>query len=187
MSPVRNRAHSKAASPSGAAGAAVSNGMRERGATLIEVLIYSALLAIFIGATLAFVASIIGSTDTLLERNEIVAAMEFMEHKLAWLAFQATGVADPAPGSSGSTLILTGADALRFPATFTIATSTVTLAFPGVTATPLANDRVTVRTFLVERYSTPQVMHALKVTITVESALYPHLVTSSTSYYAIAE
>ncbi|MFH0806218.1 MAG: hypothetical protein V1885_00595 [Candidatus Brennerbacteria bacterium] len=158
-----------------------------RGATLIETIIYAALLAMFIGATFAFVASILGSTDTLLERNEIVAAAEFVELKLAWLMGQANGVNVPVPSASSTALTIVGTDGLLFPAMFAKTTTTITLALPGTPASALTNTRVTVPTFLVEHFSTNQGSSTLRVTIEVRSALYPHLVTSSTSYYAIPE
>jgi hypothetical protein len=158
-----------------------------QGSSLIEVLIYSALLAIFIGATFSFVASILGSTDNLLERNEVVATSEFMEHKLAWLARQATGITIPAAGQSSSTIAFTGADSSLFPATFIWDGSAVLLSLPGVVSAPLTNERIIIPSFLAEHFSSAQTANALRVSFTAGSVIYPYLTVTSTTYYAINE
>jgi hypothetical protein len=158
-----------------------------KGSSLIEVLIYSALLAIFIGATFSFVASILGSTDNLLERNEVVAASEFVEHKLAWLARQATAVSTPPSGQSSTTIAFAGADSALFPATFTWDGTAVLLALPGIASAPLTNGRIVVPSFLAEHFSTAQTADTLRVEFTVRSAIYPYLMVTSTAYYAINE
>ncbi|MDP3975173.1 MAG: hypothetical protein Q8P88_02735 [Candidatus Jorgensenbacteria bacterium] len=158
-----------------------------KGSSLIEVLIYSALLAIFIGATFSFVASILGSTDNLLERNEVVATSEFIEHKIAWLAGQATGIAVPASGQSSTTIVFTGADSALFPATFAWGSSTLSLALPGVAAAPLTNGRILVSSFLAERFSSAQTANTLRVGFNIGSVIYPYLTVTSTTHYAIGE
>lgn len=158
-----------------------------QGSSLIEVLLYSALLAIFIGATFAFVASILGSTDNLLERNEVVAASEFIEHKIAWLAGQATGITVPVSGQSSTTLVFSGSDTSIFPATFAWNGSVISLALPSTPATPLINGRVVARSFLAGHFSSPQTASTLQVEFTVGSIVYPYLTVTSTTYYAINE
>lgn len=156
------------------------------GTTLIETLIYAALLATFIGATFAFVASIIGSTDTLLERNEVVTAIEFIERKLSWFAFHAASVQTPAPNASGTTLTFLGSRPELFPATFRWATDTVTLAYPGVAEAPLTNSRVRIVDFSAEHVApNPESPPVLLVRFTAQSQLYPHLRATSSTTYAL--
>lgn len=156
-----------------------------QGSSLIEVLLYSALLAIFLGATFAFVASILGSTDNLLERNEVVAASEFIEHKIAWLAGQATSITVPVSGQSSTTLAFSGSDPSIFPATFAWNGSVISLVLPSTSATPLTNGRVAVRSFLVEHFSSLPTANTLQIKFTVGSIVYPYLTVTSTTYYVL--
>lgn len=148
---------------------------------------YSALLAIFIGATFSFVASILGSTDNLLERNEVVATSEFIEHKIAWLARQATGIAVPASGQSSTTIAFMGTDNALFPATFAWNGSVISLTLPGTMSAPLTNERIVVPSFLAEHFSSTQTSDTLRVAFTAGSVIYPYLTVTSTTYYAIGE
>jgi type II secretory pathway pseudopilin PulG len=165
------------------------NSHRLSGFTLIEVLIYSALLAIFIGAAMTFVSSILGSTDAILERNEIIGNQEFIERKIRWLVLNATQATLPLPNSSSSELQLNIASSTLSPAFFSLATSSAKLQLKlGSGSTlPITNGRVRVANFWVEHFSNNQSTSTLKISLDIESALFSDVKSSSTFFYVIPQ
>lgn len=163
---------------------AMMGNMKEReGATLIEVIIYAALLAAFLGVTFAFISSVLGTSDILLERNEVVATSEFVERKLGWIFSGANAVTAPPKGTSSVTLTLGGRDAAVYPATV-VGTTTLTLMTAGGGAAALLGNRVNLVSFLAEHLSGSQATSAVRVTVVLRSVVYPYLTVSSTHFYA---
>ena len=111
----------------------------KRGFTLIEAIVYSGLLALFLSASVAFSSSILGTNNQILERNESVANLEFLDKKFAWALGQSTSVTAPSASATGNILTLTGSDGSIFPATFTITDNQITLSNVGGTAVPVTN------------------------------------------------
>lgn len=153
------------------------------GFTLIEVLIYSVILAIFIGAALSFIASILGSTDTLLERNEVLANQEFVESKIYWILGQASSVSSPAANASGTVLTAEGTNPAVYPASFNFYDNQITLALAGQPAVTLTNNRVKAGQFLVQRFSNIQTSSTVSVTFGLSDVTFPYIQSSTTIFY----
>lgn len=157
------------------------------GFTLIEVLIYSALLAIFIGAAFAFISSILGTTDTLLEKNEVISNREFVERKIKWIFSGASEVLEPEPMSSSSKLKLNGSLANIYPAILSLEGNKLMLSVGGGASTTITNNRVRVTEFRVEHYSNNQSTSTIKLTFALESSIFDYLKTSTTIFYVIPQ
>jgi len=155
------------------------------GFTMVEILIYSAILAIFLGAVFSFIASILGTTDNLLERNELLANTEFVESKIGWLTSLATGVTTPAPNSSGTALKMNLSDLTLDPALFSLTSSTINLSFASGTPAALTNDRVRVTTFEVKHLAASSSPPQLKISLALQSAIYPNIVATTTLFYVL--
>ncbi|MEK7464749.1 MAG: prepilin-type N-terminal cleavage/methylation domain-containing protein [Patescibacteria group bacterium] len=163
--------------------------MRRDGFTIIEVLIYSALLAIFLGATFAFISSILGTTDTLLERNELIANQEFVEQKLSWIVAGATNVVAPIANSSSSRLQISVVSSTLNPSIFTFASATgeIILKTGSMASASITNNRVKVKNFWIQNFSNNQSTSTLKISLSLESSIYPNLVSTSTFFYALSQ
>lgn len=158
---------------------------RQSAFSLIEALIYSALLALFLGAVVGFLTTVIGTADKLLERGEVYANRDFLERKLDWLVGQASVVTTPAASSTAPTLTLSGPDASVYPATFALDSGAITLSLAGNPALPLTNKRVQVSQFDVTHFTTAQASSSISVFIALSSALYSQFDASTTLWYVI--
>lgn len=158
-----------------------------RGFTLFEVLIYSAILAIFIGAAISFISSVLGMSDALLEKNEVLANQEFVERKLNWVLGSASAVAFPPANSSGTGLYVNGNVPAVYPAVFSLSGNQLTLSNGGGAAAAITSGRVKVSAFEVEHYSNSQSTSTIKVRFSLESVVFPHLKSSSSLFYVIAQ
>ena len=157
------------------------------GFTLIEILIYSVILAIFIGAAFSFIASVLGTTDTLLERNEVLANQDFAERKIYWILGQATGILAPGPNSSGTVLTVGGNDPAIYPVNLTLVSGQITLALPGKEAAALTNNRGRADQFLVQTFSNSQTSSTLAVTLGFSDTLFTHIRSSTTIFYVFPQ
>jgi len=160
---------------------------RNGGFTLMEVLIYSALLGLFIGAAFVFISSILGSTDTLLEKNELIANQELIEGKMNWLFGGATKVLAPAPASSSSQLRLTGSSTTIYPATIALSNNNLMLSLNGGATTSITSNRVRVLQFLSEHFSNNQSTSTIKLTMTLQSSVFNQLVSTTTLTYVLPQ
>ena len=70
--------------------------------TLIEVLIYSTLLAVLFGFTFLSINNMIASNNRMLSKNEIASNVEFVSRKLEWIFLQAKSVNMPGHNSSAT-------------------------------------------------------------------------------------
>lgn len=176
MSPPHNKKQNKLT---------VMWGMRS-GFTLLEVLIYSLILAIFIGATAAFVTGIFGTTETLLERGEVVANQEFIERKISRFAPFATAIiVPPANGSSTAELRITVADAALNPVVFSLAGENLNLSTGGGTAVPINNNRVSVPAFRAEHFVSSSSPPILRVYLEIKDKIYPVILSTTTLNYVL--
>ncbi|MBI5732536.1 hypothetical protein HY967_01070 [Candidatus Jorgensenbacteria bacterium] len=159
--------------------------MNRTGFTLIETVIYSALLAVFIVGAFLFLNSILDGSVRTLERNEVVANQEFVEQKLRWILSGAKSVSVPSTGSSSSTLTLEGNATSTYPASFSFASSAIRLSLASGTPVFLTNDRVSVISFLAEHFSSSQASSSIVVSFAISSANIPAVRTSSTNSYIL--
>ncbi|MEK7576335.1 MAG: type II secretion system protein [Patescibacteria group bacterium] len=157
----------------------------ESGFTLIEVLIYSAVLAIFMGAAFVLVSSILGSADAFLEKNELLANQEFVERKLIWALAGASGVLSPPPNSSSTGLTITGSSTLIYPAVFSLDNNQLTLSVAEGAPELIANNRVRVNEFKIEHFSSNQYDSAIKISLVLQSVVFSYLQSSSTLFHVV--
>ncbi|HXF44330.1 MAG TPA: prepilin-type N-terminal cleavage/methylation domain-containing protein [Candidatus Paceibacterota bacterium] len=156
-----------------------------KGFTLIEVLIYSAILAVFLGAAFSFIASILGTTDNLLERNEVLATAEFLEGKLGWLTSLSTGVTAPAQNASSTVLGMTLGNQTMSPAIVSLDGTAIKLSLAGGPAVPLTNGRVETTAFEIEHFSASSSPAQIKVYLSLRSAVYSNVVATTTFFYVL--
>jgi hypothetical protein len=162
--------------------------LRENGFALVEVMIYSAILAIFIGISFVFISTILGNTDSLLERNEVVVNETFLERKIGWLFSRATSITVPAPnGFSTTTIRLEGDNTSVYPAVLTFGNNEIDLSLAGGSSSPVTNNRVRVLGFMANHYSSSQSSSTLKLSVTFQNRIYPNIVITSTLSYALPQ
>lgn len=157
----------------------------QSGFTLIEVLIYSVILAVFLGASFSFVASILGTTDNLLERNEVIANREFVERKFNRLVTYAGSIIVPAANSSSTQLKLQLKDADLDPAVFNLDGDVLTLSIDDRAAVPIVNNRIKVTSFNVEHFVKPGEKPIIRIYLALKSRIYSHIVATSTYSYVL--
>jgi prepilin-type N-terminal cleavage/methylation domain-containing protein len=156
------------------------------GFTLLEVLIYSLILSIFMGAAFAFMGSILGATDTLLERNEVIVNQEFIERKLNRFAPFATAIVTPGANSSSTEeLRLNVSNAALNPVIFSLNEGAINLSVGGEPSVPLTNNRVNISSFLAEHFDNSSSPPILRVYFEVKSNIYQHIVSTTTLNYVL--
>lgn len=74
------------------------------GFTLIEVLIYSALIAVFIGSTIAIAYNFLESGANTRSRVKLAEQQQFLRQKIEWVLRGASTINSPPVGSSGTSL-----------------------------------------------------------------------------------
>lgn len=156
------------------------------GFTLIEILLYSVILAVFLGATFAFLGSILGSTDTLLEQNEVLANQEFVERKLDWLVSYATAVTAPATNTSSTvSFTITTASSSLNPAVFSKNGNELWLSLAGGVSTTLTGSRVKLTDFIAEKIVATSSSPILKIYFALESTIYKKIIATTSQSYVI--
>ena len=140
------------------------------GFTLIEVLIYSTLLAVLFGFTFLSINNMIASNNRLLSKNEVASNVEFVSRKLEWIFLQAGSVSVPAPNSSSTIelTVVTNSTSTN-PAVFSVSGANLFLSTAGASSTPIINDKVFLTSFTVEHVSNSQTTSTIKITMTLES------------------
>ncbi|MDI6734320.1 MAG: prepilin-type N-terminal cleavage/methylation domain-containing protein [Patescibacteria group bacterium] len=157
----------------------------KNGFTLIESLIYSTLLAIFLGGALIFVNSIISVNSSMQEYNELIANQEFIERKLHWLLASATNVASPVAGTASATLSINGRTSGIYPVSFSPASSTLFLSLNSGPAKEISNSRVKIDSFLATHFSNSQTSSSLLIYLELSSNKYSYIKVSSTLSYVL--
>ena len=153
-----------------------------QGFTLIEALVYSALLSLFLFSSILFASNILGANTRVTERNELLVNQEFLEKKLNYIVGQSNDITLPLAGNIGSTLTLTGPNSSLFPATFSLSNNQVILSLPGEINVPLTSNRVKVTAFSVVHLSN---LPAIRVTLAFSSINLPEIsLTTNLSYVA---
>jgi type II secretory pathway pseudopilin PulG len=152
-----------------------------RGFTLIEVIIYSGILAGFFAAILVFMSNILGSVDAVRERNEVVANQEFIERKLDWILHNASQIQIPAVGSTSSELKAVLTDGST--ADFVLSGNILNLSAASLPAEPINSLRVNVTNFSVSNTTSSPTQ--LSITVAVQSVVYTNTISSSTYFYVL--
>lgn len=154
------------------------------GFTLIEVLIYSALLAIFLGGSIALLNDILSSSGKVSDKTEILFSQEFIDKKLEWIISSSKIVQEPAANSSSSVLRLILDDAASTPISISQGTSTLEISWGGGSPVELNNSRVKITDFSVSHIVIPNMPSQLRVNFN-SSGLIGSRVASSSFLYVI--
>jgi Tfp pilus assembly protein PilE len=158
------------------------------GFTLIEVLIYSGLLAVFLTIAAAAAHSTLTLAGLMNEREEILANQEFIERKLIWLASGANKVTVPPPNSSSSSeLRLEGLNSSLNPAVFRLTDGALTLTTGSSTSAALTNSRVAVTNFKAEHWTNSASSSALKISLGLESVFQKKASSSFTFWVSVPQ
>lgn len=152
-----------------------------KGFTLIEVLIYSALLAIFFGGSLFFLNSMLDSSGSISEKIELLATQEFIERKMEWAVSQSKEIVTPLPGATGNNLTLVLNDDSQV--IFSLSDNVLYMSRGAGGAYALNNERVKINGFTVLTLNTVSVYPQLKVDINFESTGSRKFVSSSSQFY----
>ena len=159
----------------------------ESGLSLMETLVYSALLALFLAGTFMFINNLLATTGDVLERNELVANKEFIDAKLGWLVSQATSVTTPASNISANSLTLTGSQPTIFPAVLTLSNGRLMLSLAGGSASAITNNRVTVTSFSIFHVDTSATLQELRATIDLRSTTRPTITSTGNIFTYILQ
>lgn len=146
------------------------------GFTLIETLIYSAILAIFLAASLLFINSVLSSADKLTAQNEVAANLEFVSKKMDFYLSETKSVLEPAANSSSSRLATDSS-------IFELVNNKVFLTLPGGSSSSITNNRVVVNNFLVENFVNEQSSSTLRISLDIQSATHLDVRLTSTLFY----
>jgi len=161
------------------------------GFTLIEVLIYSALLALFLSGALVFVSGVLGSADRLLERNELLSNQELVDRRVRSILNQQNGqvatITSPAPNSSSTSQLGIINHYGKSIVLYTEGSGQLGLTAEDGRSELLTNNRVKVSQFLIEHFSNTQSSSSIKISFMLQSAFYNDLNISSTLYYSLYE
>lgn len=158
----------------------------KRGFTLIEVLIYSSLLAFFISAIFIFLNSILGSSDRIGERNELVANQDLILRKMHWLLFnQTASIKEPVAGSSSTLIKVKGLDSKTY--TLDLNSGQIVFSEVGGALTPITNNHVDVTKFVVDHFSNGQSNSTFKISLVLQSKSAPTVIASSTFFYDFSQ
>lgn len=143
----------------------------ERGATLLEVLLYSAILAVFLGAAFLVVNNVLLVNRDLTLRHELIANQELVGERLRWAARQAERIEFPAPGGElFSEMRFRMYQADGSPAVFSFSDGRIFLSLASSTPRPLTNSRVLVTNFRARHISNGQIASAAELTFSLRDA-----------------
>lgn len=154
--------------------------MERNGLTLIEVLIYAAIVALVLQITVFFFFSTLTAADQITERNELVVTQEFIDQRLRWLLNQASSITTPEPDSSSTNLGLVGASSTIYPSYFSFASGSLFLYTPTTATSSLHSGRVSVADFVVWRFT-----DAIEINLKLRSNLLRSVESSTTVIYVL--
>lgn len=157
------------------------------GFSLIEALTYSALLSMFLFASILFTSNIISANSRTTEHNELLVNQEFLEKKLNWIVGQSNNITLPVSGASGSILTLAGTNASLFPASFSLVNNQVVLTTPGESNIPLTSNKVNVSNFSIINIVNQASVPAIRITFILSSINLPTITSTSNFSYVSSQ
>lgn len=137
------------------------------GFTLLETLLYSAMVAATIGLVLVGVYNVIESRYHSLARTEMEEEANFLMRKIAWVLSGASAINEPAVGATSTVLAVTKSNFYLNPVIIGKASSSVVISYGGGETIPLSSQSITVRELVFERVGSTAAP-GIKVTLTVE-------------------
>lgn len=122
--------------------------IKNRGFTLIETILYSALIAATIGAMLAVTYQIIQGSRAVSEKINSGEEAAFVIAKIKWALSSASTINSPGSGASSSTMSLSLADYTKNPVVFSLDNGVVYLQKHGGIRVPLTSSRIVVNNLI---------------------------------------
>lgn len=141
----------------------------ESGLTLIEVVIYLAIMAIFISSAFLLVDRFLENAERTRIKIETAANAELVARKIEWAMSGAETVNFPAVNSSSTQFSINKFVSSYNPIVFALSGDKITLLKSGGTAINLTNDNVRVGKFLAEHFSTVENPSTLRITLSIEN------------------
>ncbi len=123
---------------------------KARGFTLVESLIYSALLAIFLVSTFVVTTQTLENTSRTRGKLEVSEEAQFIFKKIEWAVTGATTTTLPAANSTGTVLNVSKANFVNNPLEFSLSDGVVYLKRGGGSLVALNNDRVQITDLLFD-------------------------------------
>lgn len=117
----------------------------KNGFTLIETLLYIALLGIMLGGVIGIYYGFAGSQAQNSVQTLVQGESNFVMQKIAWAMSGAVTINQPAAGATSTTLSVNRYDSSANPLVFDLVSNNVRLSRSGGTAQPLINPRTTVK------------------------------------------
>ncbi|MEK7114455.1 MAG: prepilin-type N-terminal cleavage/methylation domain-containing protein [Patescibacteria group bacterium] len=148
-----------------------------KGFTLIEVLIYSALIAMIISGSLIAVYQIIEGSDSI--QNKIIMEQEanFLISKIRWALTGATTIISPTIGASSSTLSINKANYSENPIVFDLNLNNLRIKQGSGNPAILNNQNIAINNLIFEHLtasgSGPE---GLKISLTVNNKLFTTII-----------
>jgi len=148
-----------------------------KGFTLIEVLIYSALIAMIISGSLIAVYQIIEGSDSI--QNKIIIEQEanFLLSKIRWALTGATAIISPTIGLASSTLSINKANYSENPIVFDLNSNNFRIKQGSGNPTILNNQNIAINNLIFEHLaangSGPE---GLKISLTVNNKLFTTII-----------
>ncbi len=148
-----------------------------KGFTLIEVLIYSALIAMIISGSLIAVYQIIEGSDSI--QNKIIIEQEanFLLSKIRWVLTGATAIISPTVGLASSTLSINKANYSENPIILDLNSNNLRMKQGSGNPTILNNQNIAISNLIFEHLaangSGPE---GLKINLTVNNKLFTTII-----------
>jgi Tfp pilus assembly protein PilW len=139
-----------------------------RGFTLVEILLYVALMSIMVFSISQLFFTVTGvkiKSRTITEvEQQGVQAMQYMTQTIR----NATGVTSPLTGSNGPSLTITVADVSKSPTIFTLVSGTLYVQEAGGATIPLTSSRVVVSALTFQNLSRSSTSRIVRIAMTVQ-------------------
>lgn len=142
-----------------------------KGFTLLETIIYAALLTAVIGAALASAYQILSAGDQLRSRTEVEEEARFVMRKIAWAVAGTTAITAPAANATSSLLSVTTTYPSANPIAIDASGGAARIRAGSGAATVLNGDTVRVTDIVfTHRPATSNASAAVSVSLTVQAA-----------------
>jgi len=158
---------------------------KRSGFTIIEILIYSAIVATFIVSVMLALWTMLDASTGIMARSEIIDNNRFVYQKLAWAIKGASDISTPAVGGNGQILTLTrNISGVPTTLTFSLQNSVLKMRRGLGPTVPLTNNWVKVASLGFETYSfdvESKKTVRVKMTLVSGDPRYPLATTPSTA------
>ncbi|MEE8131821.1 MAG: prepilin-type N-terminal cleavage/methylation domain-containing protein [Candidatus Paceibacterota bacterium] len=141
----------------------------DKGLSLIEVIIYLAIMAIFISATFLLVNQSLENAERVRIKIETAANLEIVLRKIEWAMSEAETVNFPVANTSSTQFSINRFSSDFNPIVFTLSGAQITLSKSGGPAIDLTNNKVRVTDFLAEHFSTAENPSTLRIKLSIKN------------------